>query len=214
MAVWLCGVRHLTNLREGAKGQEVQTSPPSESGARIDASGRRAGSRERAGGSIRERGDPLLPGGQNQSGGRYARGEASAMDAATDIQALGLEGFHDPSASEVVLWGRKAGSAPRPPRVRRRRRRRGRSWSGCGTSRRSSGREAPSRDVRHRVEVVEPPVCDGERGAVDVVPLHLLSRADGHTIPMAPPVIPSDRASSLNRGTTPSLPESVDEGLS
>ena len=39
------------------------------------------------------------------------------MDAATDIQALGIEGFHDPSASEVVLWARKAGyGGPAPTR--------------------------------------------------------------------------------------------------
>ena len=40
---------------------------------------------------------------------RYARGELSAYDAACEIQELGLPGFHDPSASEVVLWSRMAG---------------------------------------------------------------------------------------------------------
>jgi hypothetical protein len=40
---------------------------------------------------------------------RYARGEVSAYDAACEIQDLGIPGFHDPSASEVVLWSRVAG---------------------------------------------------------------------------------------------------------
>ncbi len=40
---------------------------------------------------------------------RYSRGEVSAYDAACDIQDLGLPGYHDPSASEVVLWAKEAG---------------------------------------------------------------------------------------------------------
>lgn len=40
---------------------------------------------------------------------RYARGDVSAYDAACEIQDLGLPGYHDPSASEVVLWSKAAG---------------------------------------------------------------------------------------------------------
>lgn len=40
---------------------------------------------------------------------RYSRGEVSAYDAACDIQELGIPGFEDPSASEVVLWAKMAG---------------------------------------------------------------------------------------------------------
>lgn len=40
---------------------------------------------------------------------RYSRGEVSAYDAACDIQELGVPGFEDPSASEVVLWAKLAG---------------------------------------------------------------------------------------------------------
>lgn len=40
---------------------------------------------------------------------RYSRGEVSACDAACEIQDLGIPGFEDPSASEVVLWSRMAG---------------------------------------------------------------------------------------------------------
>lgn len=40
---------------------------------------------------------------------RYAAGEVSAYDAACDIQALGLPGYHDPSAGDVVVWSRAAG---------------------------------------------------------------------------------------------------------
>lgn len=40
---------------------------------------------------------------------RYARGEVSAYDAACEIQDLGLPGYHDPSASEVVLWAKRTG---------------------------------------------------------------------------------------------------------
>ena len=40
---------------------------------------------------------------------RYAAGELSAYDAACEIQELGIPGYHDPSASEVVLWSKAAG---------------------------------------------------------------------------------------------------------
>lgn len=40
---------------------------------------------------------------------RYAKGEVSAYNAACEIQDLGLPGYHDPSASEVVLWARQTG---------------------------------------------------------------------------------------------------------
>ena len=40
---------------------------------------------------------------------RYSRGEIGAADAAFEIQATGLPGFEDPSASEVVLWSIAAG---------------------------------------------------------------------------------------------------------
>lgn len=40
---------------------------------------------------------------------RYAAGEVSAYDAACDIQDLGIPGYEDPSASEVVLWARRTG---------------------------------------------------------------------------------------------------------
>ena len=40
---------------------------------------------------------------------RYARGDVSAYDAACEVQELGLPGYDDPSASEVILWSRAAG---------------------------------------------------------------------------------------------------------
>jgi hypothetical protein len=40
---------------------------------------------------------------------RYAAGQVSAYDAACEIQDLTLPGYHDPSASEVVLWAKMAG---------------------------------------------------------------------------------------------------------
>ena len=40
---------------------------------------------------------------------QYAAGEISAMNAADNIQQLGLPGYEDPSASEVVLWSKAAG---------------------------------------------------------------------------------------------------------
>jgi hypothetical protein len=40
---------------------------------------------------------------------RYAAGQVSAYDAACEIQDLKIPGYHDPSASEVVLWARMAG---------------------------------------------------------------------------------------------------------
>jgi len=40
---------------------------------------------------------------------RYAAGEVSASHAAYDIQAMGIPGYEDPSASEVVLWSKMAG---------------------------------------------------------------------------------------------------------
>lgn len=47
---------------------------------------------------------------------RYSRGEVSAYDAACEIQELGLAGYQDPSASEVVLWSKAVGfGIPSPP---------------------------------------------------------------------------------------------------
>ena len=40
---------------------------------------------------------------------RYAAGQVSAYDAACDIQELGIPGYEDPSASEVVMWARQTG---------------------------------------------------------------------------------------------------------
>lgn len=40
---------------------------------------------------------------------RYSEGAISAYDAACDIQDLGIPGYDDPSASEVVLWSKMAG---------------------------------------------------------------------------------------------------------
>lgn len=40
---------------------------------------------------------------------RWAAGEVSAYDAACEIQDLGLPGYHDPSAGDVVAWSRAAG---------------------------------------------------------------------------------------------------------
>jgi hypothetical protein len=40
---------------------------------------------------------------------RYAAGKVSAYDAACEIQDLGLPGYHDPSASEVVFWAKQTG---------------------------------------------------------------------------------------------------------
>lgn len=39
----------------------------------------------------------------------YSAGRISAPNAAFEIQALGLLGYDDPSASEVILWTRAAG---------------------------------------------------------------------------------------------------------
>lgn len=39
----------------------------------------------------------------------YSAGHISASNAAFEVQALGLLGFDDPSASEVILWTRAAG---------------------------------------------------------------------------------------------------------
>ena len=39
----------------------------------------------------------------------YSEGKISSPDAATEIQALGIPGFEDPSASEVILWAKAAG---------------------------------------------------------------------------------------------------------
>ena len=40
---------------------------------------------------------------------RYSEGQVSAYDAACEIQDLGLPGFPDPSAGDVVVWARAAG---------------------------------------------------------------------------------------------------------
>ena len=40
---------------------------------------------------------------------RYSRGMVSAYDAACDIQDLGLPGYHDPSAADVVVWVKAVG---------------------------------------------------------------------------------------------------------
>ena len=40
---------------------------------------------------------------------KYAEGGISAYDAACEIQEMEIPGYHDPSASEVVLWARMAG---------------------------------------------------------------------------------------------------------
>lgn len=40
---------------------------------------------------------------------RYSAGDLSAYNAACEIQELGLPGFDDPSASEVIIWTRDAG---------------------------------------------------------------------------------------------------------
>ncbi len=40
---------------------------------------------------------------------RYVAGDVSAYDAACEIQDLGLPGYHDPSAGDVVVWSRAAG---------------------------------------------------------------------------------------------------------
>lgn len=40
---------------------------------------------------------------------RYSAGEVSAYDAACDVQDLGLAGYHDPSAGDVVHWVRALG---------------------------------------------------------------------------------------------------------
>jgi hypothetical protein len=39
----------------------------------------------------------------------YAAGEVSASNAAYDIQVMGIPGYEDPSASEVVLWSKMVG---------------------------------------------------------------------------------------------------------
>jgi len=40
---------------------------------------------------------------------KYSEGRISAYDAACEIQDMGLPGFDDPSASEVVLWAKMVG---------------------------------------------------------------------------------------------------------
>ena len=40
---------------------------------------------------------------------KYSEGRISAYDAACEIQDLGIPGFQDPSASEVVLWAKMTG---------------------------------------------------------------------------------------------------------
>lgn len=40
---------------------------------------------------------------------KYALGRISAYDAACEIQEMGLPGYDDPSASEVVLWAKMTG---------------------------------------------------------------------------------------------------------
>lgn len=40
---------------------------------------------------------------------RYSKALVSAYDAACEIQDLGLPGFHDPSAGDVVAWVRETG---------------------------------------------------------------------------------------------------------
>jgi hypothetical protein len=40
---------------------------------------------------------------------RYAAGEVSAYNAACEIQDLGLPGYHDPSAGDVVVWSKSVG---------------------------------------------------------------------------------------------------------
>lgn len=48
---------------------------------------------------------------------RYSEGKVSAYDAACEIQDLGIPGFDDPSASEVVLWAKMSGyGIPSPTR--------------------------------------------------------------------------------------------------
>ena len=46
---------------------------------------------------------------------KYSAGGISAYDAACEIQELGLPGYHDPTAGDVVAWIREAGlSLPAP----------------------------------------------------------------------------------------------------
>ena len=40
---------------------------------------------------------------------RYSRGLVSAYNAACDIQDLGLPGYEDPSAGDVVFWSKAVG---------------------------------------------------------------------------------------------------------
>lgn len=48
---------------------------------------------------------------------KYSAGDLSAYDAACEIQELGLPGYHDPTAGDVVAWMREAGlSLPAPTR--------------------------------------------------------------------------------------------------
>ena len=48
---------------------------------------------------------------------KYSEGRISAYDAACEIQDLGIPGFDDPSASEVVLWAKMTGfGIPTPTR--------------------------------------------------------------------------------------------------
>ena len=47
----------------------------------------------------------------------YAAGDIGAADAAFEIQALGLPGFENPSASEIIIWAKAAGfGIPTPTR--------------------------------------------------------------------------------------------------
>jgi hypothetical protein len=43
---------------------------------------------------------------------KYSSGAVSAYDAACEIQELGLPGYHDPTAGDVVAWVREAGLGP------------------------------------------------------------------------------------------------------
>ena len=48
---------------------------------------------------------------------RYSEGKISAYNAACEIQDMNIPGFHDPSASEVVIWAKMAGyGIPTPSR--------------------------------------------------------------------------------------------------
>jgi len=46
----------------------------------------------------------------------YARGQITAENAAWEIQQLNINGFLNPSVSEVIIWSRNAGyGIPNPP---------------------------------------------------------------------------------------------------